>query len=278
MQMKMAVFVALLLAAAAAGQKPEGGTNRLLSALPADLRLQEKTPQGYRFTCDYFHVTPTGDLIRKQRVAAHYTRALPGGRVRWTEVTVAGARGFDDPFPPGEKQSYMEGFAYLHSEREKMLQPEFFKGFPADPTAMLARNLVWDTHMMERFGQDYLGQLKPNEAYRPHAKAEDVPLAGGGTFRNRQVELVWLGQSRMNGKNCALIQYRAFLNPLDLRTGGFAAKGKSSYWGEIWVSLEDKQIERGTLYEDVLLQLAGQPAPQQVNVFRQGALEKVPPP
>jgi hypothetical protein len=272
--MKAAILFSLLLSAAF-GQQPEGGTERYLSTLPADLRLQEKTPQTYRFTCDYLNVTPTGDLIRKQRVTAGYTRALPGGRVRWTNVTVAEAREFNDAFPPGEKQPYMEGFSYPLAERENMLKPDFFVGFPASPTALLARNLVWDTHMLERFGQDYLGQLKLNETYRPQAKPEEAPLAGAGTFQNRQIELVWLGLSKLNGEPCALIQYRAFLNQLKISTGGFAAKGKSSYWGDIWVSLEDKQIERATLYEDVLLELPGQPAPPMVNVFRRGTLIKV---
>src|SRR5207248_11642626 len=144
------------------------------------------------------------------------TRGRAGGRVRWTNVTVAEARAFDDPFPAGEKLSYMEGFTYLLSERENMLKPEFFKGFPASPTALLARNLAWDKHMLEKFGQDYLGKLKLNETYRPQAKPEDAPLAGAGTFQNRQIELVWLGLSRVTGALCALIQYRAFLNKLNI--------------------------------------------------------------
>lgn len=275
MQIAAAILCSLLMSATAFGQKPDAGPERYLSRLPADLRLVEKTPQAYSFTCDYFHVTPIGDLIRKQRVSARYTRALPGGKVRWTDVAVAEARNFDDPFPPGEKQPYMEGLSYLLSDRDNMLKPEFFKAFPASETSIFARNLVWDTHMLENFGQDYLGELKLNAAYRPRPKPEDIPLAGAGTFRNRQIELVWLGLSKVNGKLCALIQYRAFLNKLKINSGGFAANGKSSYWGEIWVSLEDKQIERATLFEDVLLELPGQPAAQLVNVFRQGTLEKV---
>src|SRR5262249_36020259 len=136
-------------------------------------------------------------------------------------------------------------------------------------------NLVWDTHMLEQFGQDYFGSLKLNVPYRPNARPQDVPLAGAGNFQNRRIELTWLGVSKMNGKPCALIRYQAFLNKLAISSPGFSAKGKSSYWGEIWVSLEDKQIERGTLDEDVALELPGQPAPPPVNVLRQGMLEKV---
>jgi hypothetical protein len=53
-------------------------------------------------------------------------------------------------------------------------------------------------------------------------------------------------------------------------------QGRSHYWGEIWLSLEDKQIEYATLYEDVLLEfkLPGQQSKQFVNPFRQATFEK----
>jgi hypothetical protein len=271
----LGVLLSMLLAVAADGRPSARDIDRSLNSLPKDLQLKEATPQRYRFTCDYFQVTPTGDLIRKQRVSADYVRALPDSRVRWNNVTLAEAAGFDDPFPAGEKQPYAEGFTYRLSDTPNMLKPEFFTGFPSSPTAILAKNLVWDTHMIEHFGQDYLGELKLNETYRPQSKPEDVPLAGAGTFQNRQIELTWLGVSKRNGELCALIQYRAYLNKLNLSLGDASMKGKSSYWGEIWVSLEDKQIEHATLSEDVLLQFPGSQGPQLISVFRQGTLEKV---
>src|SRR5437763_14211726 len=124
------VLLSVLLTVAAYGDTPPGEVDRYLTALPKDLKLKEETPQRYRFTCDYFNVTPTGDLIRKQRVRAEYLRGLPDGRVRWNNVTVAEAAGFEDAFPNGEKQQYMEGFSYRLSDRGNTLRPEFFAGFP----------------------------------------------------------------------------------------------------------------------------------------------------
>jgi hypothetical protein len=269
------VLLSVLLIAATNGHIPAGEVDRYLTGLPKDLELKEESPQHYRFTCDYFQVTPTGDLIRKQRVSAEYVRALPNGRVRWSNVTVAGAAGFDDAFPDGEKQQYMEGFTYRLSDTQNMLKPEFFAGFPSSPTTVLAKNLVWDTHMMEHFGQDHMAALKPNETYRLPSNPEGVPLSGAGTFQNRQIELSWLGLSRRNNELCAVIQYRAFLNKLKINMGDAHLKGKSSYWGEIWVSLENKQIEHATLYEDVLLETPGPQGARMVSVFRQGTLEKM---
>jgi hypothetical protein len=90
--------------------------------------------------------------------------------------------------------------------------------------------------------------------------------------------LTWIGVSRRNGQQCALIDYSAFFNKVSIKTAGFELTGRSHYWGQIWVSLSTKQIEYATLYEDVLgeMTLGGQPAPRIVNVFRKGVFERLP--
>jgi hypothetical protein len=268
-------LLSILLTVTVYGYQPARAMDKELDTLPKDLKLKETAPQRYRFTCDYFQVTPTGDLIRKQRVSADYVRALPEGKVRWNNVTVAEATGFDDAFPAGVVQSYMEGFTYRLSETKNVLKPEFFASFPPSPTAILAKNLVWDTHMLEDFGQAHWAELKLNQPYRLQSKPEELDLAGAGTFQNRQPELTWSGVSRWNNERCALIQYRSFLNKVNIRAGDLNLKGRSSYWGEIWVSMEDKQIEHATLYEDVLFESAAPQGPRLISVFRQGTLQKV---
>jgi hypothetical protein len=75
----------------------------------------------------------------------------------------------------------------------------------------------------------------------------------------------------------AAINYRAFFNPLVIDNGGMNIKGRSDYWGQIWVSLATKQIQYATLYENVAgeMKLAGQDTPQLLNVFRIGTFEPV---
>jgi hypothetical protein len=98
-----------------------------------------------------------------------------------------------------------------------------------------------------------------------------------GTFKNHDVVLEWVGRSQRNGQDCALITYKAFFNPLEIANGGMTMTARSDYWGEIWVSLATKQIEYGTLYEQVSgeMKLPGQDTTQIVNVFRIGTLEPV---
>lgn len=241
--------------------------------LPHELAIKDASPRTYKFVVDYYHANSKGEITQRQRMTGEYTRGLPGGEVVWKNVTQASAQGETAPFGPAEKHEFMEGFRY-RNDLATTMSPDFFKGFP--PTAVMDRNLVWDTGMIEVFGHDHFDNLKLNEPYHVLSN-HDANMPGVGTFRNHDVVLQWVGRSRRNGHDCALIQYQAFFNPIELSVGGMTMKGRSDYWGEIWVSLTTKQIEYGTLYENVLadMQLPGQNAPQLINVFRIGTFEPV---
>jgi hypothetical protein len=191
----------------------------------------------------------------------------------WKNVTVANATGATAAFGAATKRDFMEGFHY-HNDLSNTMKPDFFKGFPA--TAVVERNLVWDTGMLEMYGQNYFDRLKLNEPY--HATSnQDVNMPNVGTFHLHDTVLEWIGKSQRNGQDCALIRYQSFFNPLEITNGGTKLKGRSDYWGEIWVSLATRQIEYGTLYEMVMgeMSLPGQEATQVVNVFRIGTFEPV---
>lgn len=253
------------------------GTQNLdtqLSHLPTDLKLKEEQPQKYKIICDYLYMDTLGNPKNKERVTGEYVRALPSGKVKWNNVRIANAKGFDDPFPEGEPQKYMEGFTYSLPNREDMLKKEFFPGFP--PNEMKTKNLVWDMHMIEQFSWDHFNRLELNRPYAIQSKPEDVPLAGEGTFQNRRIELTWVGLSKRNNEVCALIQYQAFMNKFTTAIGTMSFQGRSHYWGDIWVSLKDKQIEHATLFEDVLVEfnLPNQPTKQLIGVVRKASFEK----
>jgi hypothetical protein len=245
-----------------------------LSRLPADLKLRENEPQKYRIACDYLYLDPLGNPTGKERVSGEYIRALPDGKVRWNNVRIAKASSFDQQFPGGQLQSYMEGFTYVLSTRADMLKKEFFPGFP--DSEIKTRNLVWDMHMIEQFAWDNFHKLELNQPYALQSQPEDVPLAGAGTFQNHRIELCWMGLSKRNNELCALIQYQAFMNKFTTSMGNMSFKGRSHYWGDIWVSLKDKQIEYATLFEDVLVEfrLPGQEGKQLIGVLRKGSFEK----
>ena len=244
-----------------------------LWSLPQGSTVKDNGPRTYRFTVDYSTANTRGEVILRQRITGDYTRGLAGGEVLWKNVTQADAPGATAPFSTAQKRDFMEGFRY-RNDLGSTMKPDFFKGFP--PTAVMERNLVWDTGMIEMFGQNFFDRLKLNEPYHSSSH-EDITMPGVGTFHNRDVVLEWIGGSQRSGQECALIIYQAFFNSLDIANGGMTLKGRSDYWGEIWVSLATRQIEYATLHEIVVADLkpAGQDTTQAVNVFRNGTFEPV---
>ncbi len=242
-------------------------------SLPRGLAVIDAGTRTYRFTVDYETTSPQGVIVRRQRISGEYSRGLAGGEVEWKNVTNSEADGATGPFGAAQKREFMEGLRY-RNDLGVTMQPGFFKAFPA--TAVIERNLVWDTGMIELFGQRYFDKLQLNQPY--HAMSnQSVRMPGTGTFHNRDVQLEWVGRSYRNGQDCALIDYRAFGNPLDVDAGGMTLRARSDYWGQIWVSLKTRQIEYGTLYENVAgeLTLPGQDKPQALIVFRSGVFEPV---
>ena len=240
-------------------------------SLPQGTAVKDSGTRTYRFTVNYNTANTKGEVVYRQRVIGEYTRGLPNGEVAWKNVTVADAAGPSAAFPAAQKRDFMEGFRY-HNDLGSTMKPDFFKGFP--PTAVVERNLVWDAGMLEMYGQNYFDHLRLNEPSHGMSN-EDVAMPDVGTFHVRDTVLEWVGRSQRNGQDCALIQYQSFFNPLEIATGGMTLKGRSDYWGEIWVSLATKQIEYATLYEVVVGEMKppGQDTTQVVNVFRIGTLE-----
>lgn len=241
--------------------------------LPQGLSVKDDGLHTYRFTVEYSTANSRGEVIRRQRLSGEYTRGFGGGEVSWKNVTESDADGPNASFSPPQKREFMEGFRYREDSPAAMT-PGFFKSFPA--TAFYERNLIWDTGMLESFGQNFFEHLKLNEPYTPIAN-ENVPLPDLGSFHNNHVQLEWVGRSERNGQECALILYRAFFNGVDLATGGMTMKGRSDYWGEIWVSLTTKQIEYATLYENVMgeMKLPNSETINPINVFRTGIFEPI---
>jgi len=241
-----------------------------LSHVPA---VRDSGPRTYRFTVDYNNASPTGAIVQRQRVTGDYTRGLPNNQVEWHNVGIATVNGPTADFPAPDQRPFMEGFRYVNDPAATM-GPDFFKSFPA--TAFLERNLVWDTGMFEFFGQDFLDKLRLNEPFHT-LMDQDMKLPGVGTFHNRDVVLEWIGRSRRNSQDCAVIAYQAYFNPVHIDGAGLNMNVRSDYWGTIWVSLATRQIEYATLNEEVTgqLTLPGQTAPQPMNVLRVGTFEPV---
>lgn len=219
-----------------------------LRELPRGLEPDHSRPGTYLMTTDYLEYDLSGRFKGKMRVTAEYTCGLENGAVRWNKVRVARSQEPGETFPEGELQESMEGFTYVPSE--KVVTEEFFREIPQIGVEL--KNLVWDMLGLEVFAYRKWDDLELNREIRAEDINSVVDLAGQGSFENRDVRLTWLGITRINGEVCAIIKYSAMNNLLNMETEQFRMKGRSHYWGEVFVSLKDRQIEYATLAEDVI--------------------------
>lgn len=246
---------------------------KYLNVLPKDLKLKEQSALKYRITADYFNGDIFGNFMNKTRVTGEYTRGFKDGTVKWNKVKIANGNTREGSFENPVSQDYMENFTYAPTD--KMLDAASFSAFP--PNSFHTKNMIWDMLAIETFAWIYFDSLKLNQTFKPTNLQEEIPLAGEGTFKNRDIQLKWTGISQMNKELCALIEYRTFDNPLTVDTEQIKIKGRSHYWGTIWVSLQDKQIEHAILYEDVVMDLKmnGQTTGQLLNTTREILFEKL---
>lgn len=225
----------------------------------------------YHFTTEYTMLGPQGAEAGTHVVTGDF--ATTGDSLRWTSVTVGPSAGHGQPATTGEHQVYMEGLAYPR-DAQSITSSDFFKGFPAAATD--ERNLVWDELMFHGFAASIDG-LRLNEPVV--APSGDVALAGSGTFTNRRIELTLLGVGRRNGEDCFLIHYEALLNTFTINVDPVTVSGRSDYLGDIWVSIRTRQIEYGTLFEEVagtIANIPGSAGPQPLHVLRAATLQRLP--
>ena len=98
-----------------------------------------------------------------------------------------------------------------------------------------------------------------------------------GTQTLRKLDLTWIGNTRVNGKDCRAIRYRADIAPVDLTIPGAEIGGCTLFWGEMWVPLGGHEVEQATMNEHTLMMPPG--AETKVsslqNICRSVVLERV---
>ena len=241
--------------------------------LPQNLELKNDL-QKFVVTTDHFNTDIFGNFFNKVRIKGEYTRGLPGDLVKWNNVTVSMAMARKADFGAGNPVGYMENFTYKVSE--DMMNPEKFITFTEN--SAYTKNLVWDMMGIEGFAWAYFNELELNKPYKAAMFNGKIDLAGMGSFENKDVILTWTGITRWsNGEYCAVIEFITMNNPLDYAGEGMSMKGRSHYWGTIWVSVEDKQVEHAVLFEDVVMEilLPGQTTKQVMDATREITYERL---
>jgi hypothetical protein len=171
----------------------------------------------------------------------------------WNNAYISDSQKFEDSFPAGSKKEYMENFKYIPSD--DMLKPEAFKNFPANPENVFVRNLVWDMYSFEIFAWKDYDSLKLNVPYDMSKMSFKFDMAEIGNYQHNGIILCWKGISVVNGEMCAVIEFNAIDNIIELTMASIKAKGTEQYWGTVFVSLKTKLIEKATMGSGTILEI-----------------------
>ncbi len=251
------------------------------------IELEETTPQKYLMTAEYFNKDIYGNLFGKIKVTGEYTRGLDSGYVCWNNVYIAQvnepaqsfnepAQSFNDPaqsYGEGERQDYMENIRYIPSQ--DMLEESYFQKFNIDD--VFVRNLIWDMMAIEEYAWDYYDSLQLNKTYVVRDIGGSFDMADIGTYDHAKIEADWIGISMMNKRLCAIIEYRALDNKVELNTDILKSKGSELYWGKTWISLENKQIEYAQMYSYTVQEMEIREMPNKIlaGTKREIKLERI---
>jgi hypothetical protein len=77
------------------------------------IELDEKTPQKYLMTAEYFNKDIYGNPSSKFKVTGEYTRGLDSGYVCWNNAFIAHVNSPSESYQERVRQDYMENITYI---------------------------------------------------------------------------------------------------------------------------------------------------------------------
>jgi hypothetical protein len=255
------------------GQSEKAFSKKFLTVLPEG--PVNKSLQKYSMTAIYTNLDLYGKFKGKVKVEGIYTRGLPGDSSMWNNVYVSSSNNFPDPFPQGNKQEFMENFRYIPTFH--MMEEKSFKAFPSTPDNIYARNLIWDMMSVDIFAWNYYDSLKINQPFIiPDIKGE-FNMAEIGNYSHNKISLCWKGITEYNGQLCAIVDFTALDNKLELNMAILKTKGTEQYWGTILISLKNKDIEHAELYSGTIqeIQVSGMKDKFLMKTIREIEIKKI---
>ena len=94
-------------------------------------------------------------------------------------------------------------------------------------------------------------------------ESNDVRFEGWVTFTSRYQKLIWSGITKHNDEICAIVKFDSYYNPVRIDNQQMQVQGRSLYYGEMWISLTDKQVEYAIMFEDVVMKLTSSMFPDE---------------
>lgn len=244
---------------------------------PIDIKSQISKIQKYDVNLKWQNIDPiSSNIISCSAIKATYSCGLDLGLVQWSDVFLFNIDNFQQKLENGNRLKAFDNFAYkpnffsFASEKYYTDIPQNFKE--------IASWFILDAIQMHGISEMFFDSLSFNKPFYPTIlDTFSLKVENGITFKSQNAKFIWSGITKQNGEICAIIKYESFFNPVSMDKPGYAFQGRSLYWGEIWISLVDKQFEYAEMLEDIIIKLKTSQFPdgKLINMQREIVFKKV---
>ncbi|MDT8400572.1 MAG: hypothetical protein RQ743_02665 [Bacteroidales bacterium] len=194
---------------------------------------------------------------------------------RWQDARLASIGDFREEPENTVSLPALDGFEY-ESFTADFLQEDFFDDI-APELRDLAKWLVSDAMQMQGLAVYVMDSLRFGQEFMPVLLEDyEIEFQNWVSFSSRYQELTWSAITKHNDEVCAVIKFESEYNPVSADTPAMSFKGRSLYYGEMWVSLQDKQLEYAIMFEDVIMKLESDafPGGQLIDLQREIVFDK----
>ena len=102
-------------------------------------------------------------------------------------------------------------------------------------------------------------------------------MADVGNYSHAEIQMTWTGISAFDSELCAVIEYRAIDNKVEIAMEGLKTRGTEQYWGTILISLRSRMIEQANMYSGTIqeIDVSGMENKFLVKTIRELTVEKI---
>jgi hypothetical protein len=244
---------------------------------PGTIEMHDSEIQEYDVTLKWHNLDAlSGSKINCNAVKATYITGLEHDYVKWSNVSIAQIHDFNQVSFSGTPLPAFDDFTYIAMDTT-FLSEKLYEIIPENQRD-LAKWLVSDAVQMHGLALYIFDSLEFNKAFFPKLLENyNVKFENWVTFTSRYQKLIWSGISKHNGEICAIVKFESFYNPVEINTQQMIVNGRSLYYGEMWISLSDKQVEFASMVEDVVMKMTGAmfPEEQLINLQREIVFTKL---
>ncbi len=254
----------------------DDGIDKYLSLKPVDIILNSTEDQVYEVTMKWQNL----DAIKGNKYNCNLTKATftveKGNKtVNWSNVGVASIHDFHQKEFSLNRIPSFDGFSYKVNDTGFLKESFYNKIAPEQRD--LAKWLVSDAIQMQGLAWYVFDSLSFKKEFQPELlKSYNIKFEDWATFSSRYQKLEWTGITQHNKEICAIIKFESLYNPVRIENEQMQLKGRSLYYGEMWISLSDKQVEYAIMIEDVVMKLRSSlfPDEQLIDLQREIVFDK----